>query len=287
MNYIFFGTPLFAVRVLSQLVSANLIPLAVVTNPDRPVGRKQIITPSAVKLFIEQSTLKEKVRVLSPEKLDKAFTEILKKLKADFFIVAAYGKIISREVLAIPPLGVIGVHPSLLPKYRGASPIQSALLTGETETGVSLYILSEKMDAGPIVAQITIAIAPDETYETLAEKLANTGGELLLKILPDLKSAENKAETQDETKATFTKKFSSEDGRVDLETDDQEKIYRKIQALNPEPGVWTYANALTNGHMRISDGANKRVKLLKAKLENGKLKLIITQVEGKKPQELN
>ncbi|MDP3956410.1 MAG: methionyl-tRNA formyltransferase, partial [bacterium] len=225
-KFIFFGTPLFAVRVLSQLVGANLIPLAVVTNPDRPVGRKQIMTPSAVKLFIEQlpsnpsagsqpplgyggQAGQEKIKVLSPEKLDKAFTEILKELKPDFFMVAAYGKIIPGEALAIPPLGVIGVHPSLLPKYRGASPIQSALLAGEQETGVSLYFLDEKMDAGSVIAQETVPIQSDETYETLAEKLANVSGKLLLKNLPDLKSAKLNAEIQDETKATYTKKFKT------------------------------------------------------------------------------
>lgn len=266
MKYIFFGTPLFAVRVLSQLVAAGHLPLAVVTNPDRPVGRKKVMTPSAVKSFVE-----EKVLVLSPEKLDETFIKSLKDLQPDFFVVAAYGKIMPRAVLAIPLLGVIGVHPSLLPKYRGASPIQSVLLAGESETGVSLYFLDEKMDAGPIIAKKIIPIEPAETYGTLSEKLANAGGELLLKTLPDLKSAQTKAEKQDEAKATFTKKFKTEDGYVDLNKDGAEEIYRKIQALNPEPGVWTMQNG-------------KRLKLLKAKLNGDKLNITVTQIEGKKPQ---
>ena len=284
-KFIFFGTPLFAVRVLSRLVSRGYLPLAVVTNPDRPMGRKQIITPSAVKMFIKDLPANEEVRVLSPEKLDEIFIKSLKELKPDLFVVAAYGRIIPREVLAVPPLGVIGVHPSLLPRYRGASPIQSVLLAGEHATGVSLYMLDEKMDAGPVIAQKNALIQLDETYETLSEKLANAGGELLLKIMPDLESAKTNAETQDEARATYTKKFKTEDAYVEPGNlrDAQNgvsgknkaaEVYRKIQALNPEPGVWTMQNG-------------KRVKLLKAKLDDDKLKLTITQIEGKKPQIIN
>ncbi len=269
-KFVFFGTPPFAVRVLNQLVTRGYLPLAVVTNPDRPVGRKQIITASAVKDYIKKLDREGKVTIISPEKLDEEFIKNLKNLKPDFFIVAAYGKIIPQAVLAITPLGAIGVHPSLLPKYRGASPIQSVLLAGEKESGVSLYLLDEKMDAGPIIAQKNMPIEPDETYETLSEKLANAGGELLLKVLGDLKSAKARAETQDNSEATYTKKFNSEEGRVDLEKNAAEIIYRKIQALNPEPGVWTMQNG-------------KRVKLLGAELEGGRLKITVTQIEGKKP----
>lgn len=286
MTYVFFGTPLFAVRVLSKLVTAGFMPLAVVTNPDRPVGRRKLISPSAVKSFILKEYPKKEVIILSPEKLDEVFINDLRSLEVDFFIVAAYGKLISHEILAMPVLGALGVHPSLLPKYRGASPIQSALIAGEHETGVSLYFLNEKMDAGPIIARVIVPIQTDETYETLAEKLAIAGGELLIKILPDLKSAKLSAEAQDETLATYTKKFSSEDGYIDpvnlrgaqngvnLAKDYAVDIYRKIQALNPEPGVWTIQNG-------------KRVKLLKSKLAGDKLKLTATQIEGKKSRYIN
>src|SRR3989338_492645 len=130
-------------------------------------------------------------------------TEQLKSAKADFFLVAAFGKILPKNIIELPPKGTIGVHPSLLPKYRGASPIQSVLLAGEHATGVSLFMLDEKMDAGPVIAQKNVLIQLDETYETLSEKLANVGGELLLKIMPDLESAKTNAETQDEARATY------------------------------------------------------------------------------------
>jgi folate-dependent phosphoribosylglycinamide formyltransferase PurN len=158
MKFIYFGTPDFSARLLERLVSAGFEPVAVVTNPDRPVGRKKIITPPPVKQFLldmknrePRTANHEKIEILQPEKLDAAFLEKLKSFGADVFVVFAYNKIFRKELLAIPRLGVVGVHPSFLPKYRGPSPFQSALLNGETETGVTLYRLVEGVDSGPIV----------------------------------------------------------------------------------------------------------------------------------------
>lgn len=274
MRYVFFGSPPFAEKILVKLIEAGFVPVAVITNPDRPVGRKKVITPPPVKQRIMNYELriKNKVRILQPERLDEEFRDSLFMLhdSFDFFIVAAYAKIIPKEILLLPKRGVIGVHPSLLPKFRGASPIQSVLLSGEKETGVSLYFLDEAMDAGPIIEKESVLIGSDETYKELSAKLADLGGNLLVKLFHRRAIDIADAEKQNDMEATFTKKIKTEDGYVDLKKDQPLTIYRKIRALNPEPGAWTMKNG-------------KRVKLLKAKLVDDKLVLQIIQVEGKKP----
>ena len=276
MKYVFFGTPEFAAIILRKLIDASFFPIAVVCNPDRPAGRKKVITKPPAKIIAE----KHHIPVLQPEKLDLGFVLHLSSFKPDFSIVAAYAKILPKDCVEMPRLGTIGVHPSLLPKYRGASPIQSAILNGETETGVALYLLDEKMDHGPMLKNGKLKIENSDTYETLMRKLAELGGDLLAETIPKFLAGEIKPQAQDEREATFTKKFTTEDGRVDahdleaaLTGEDRKKavrIERKIRALNPEPGAWTIQNG-------------KRVKLLFAEIENGKLKLKKIQTEGKKP----
>jgi methionyl-tRNA formyltransferase len=279
MKYVFFGTPRFAEIILAELIDASIVPVAVVCNPDRPVGRKKIMTSPSTKLL---AAAHPGIAVLQPEILDAAFEKILKDLQPDLFVVAAYGKIIPRSVLDIPKMGTLGVHPSLLPKYRGASPIQSTILGGEKETGVTIYKMDAKMDHGEIMAVSKVKVDEDETFPSLLEKLGACGGKLLAETLPKFASAGLRGEIQDEAAATFTKKFKTEDGSIapeDLksaENGDAEKaavISRMIRALNPEPGVWT-----------MRDG--KRLKLLEAKLENGALRLAITQREGEKAKHL-
>lgn len=277
MKFVFFGTPEFAAVVLGKLVSAGFIPEAVVCNPDRPVGRKKIITPPAVKQLIANGKLP--IEILQPENIN-TISDKLSDIRPDVFIVAAYAKILPKEIIGIPKLGTIGVHPSLLPKYRGASPIQSAILSGEKETGVTLYLLDEKMDNGPILANSKWLIANGTDYETLEKKLAEMGGDLLAETLPKFTAGEITPKPQNDSEATFTKKFSTQDGFVDekelekaLSGGNPETagaIYRKILALTPEPGVWT-----------LKDG--KRVKLLKAELKDDKLVLKVVQTEGQKP----
>jgi methionyl-tRNA formyltransferase len=275
MNYVFFGTPRFAEIVLGELLGAKLPPTAVVCNPDRPFGRKKAITPPPVKVL----AAKIGIPVLQPEQLDEAFGVQLKRLTPDFFAVAAYAKIIPQHILDVPRLGTLGVHPSLLPKYRGASPIQSALLAGERTTGVSIYLMDAKMDHGPVFAEEKMAIPEGENYSKLEERLAHLGGKLFAKTVPDFFAGTSHPQVQDETEATFTKKFKTEDGFVDEKElaaavrgeTVAAAIYRKILALNPEPGVWT-----------VQDG--KRLKLLDAKLEHGSLRLTLTQREGEKPK---
>ncbi len=281
MNYIFFGTPSFSAQCLKILSDNGMAPVAVVCNPDRPVGRKHIITPPPVKTLIEQSG--KNIQIFQPEKLDTEFQAKLKSLNPDFFVVFAYNKILRKEILDIPRLGTIGVHPSFLPKYRGPSPFQTALLNGETKTGVTLYLLDEGVDSGSILVQSKpIAITGEDTFNSLAERLALVGGDILVETLPPFYEGKLSPEPQNEAEATFTKKFKAEDGFVDPndlaaaeQGDAATSAYldRKIRALNPEPGVWT-----------MHDG--KRLKLLEAKIENGKLQLTVTQREGEKAKHL-
>ncbi len=285
-KYVFFGTPRFAEIVLDGLIADGLIPRALVCNPDRPLGRKKIITPPPTKQLIVDKKLS--TIVLQPEKLDDEFITQLRALEPNFFVVAAYAKIIPRAVLSIPRFGTLGTHPSLLPKYRGASPIQSVLLAGETKTGSTIYQMDEKMDHGPIFAQRELAIAPDDDYASLEKKLSilskNLLGETLLAFAAENADA-GMSRAQDESAATFTKKFATEDGLVseaDLDAATHRdpmlarSIFNKIRAFNSEPGCWTF---------RATD--HKRVKLLKAKLgANGLLKLEIVQEEGQKPKKI-
>lgn len=264
-NFAFLGTPDFAAKVLTRLIDSGMSPAVVICNPDRPVGRKKILTPPPTKTIAEQMGIK----VWQPEKLELA--EWKKQVgEIDFAIVAAYAKIIKKEILDTAPKGFIGVHPSLLPKYRGASPIQSVLLAGEQETGVTLYMVDEKVDHGAILAQRTLAIA-DRNYETLEPALAELGGDMLIETLPRFTRGEITPKAQEEAEATLTRKFKTEDGFVDLEKDDARTILGKIRGLNPEPGAFTFREG-------------KRVKLLEAEWEGSKLKITRIQVEGEKPK---
>ncbi|MEK9173565.1 MAG: methionyl-tRNA formyltransferase, partial [Patescibacteria group bacterium] len=215
-QYAFFGSPKFAALILGGLISHGYLPKVVVCNPDRPVGRKKIITPPPVKSLIlnHGAWNTPAIKTIQPEKLDSGFKIRDSGFKIDLFIVAAYAKIIPKAILEIPRLGTIGVHPSLLPKYRGASPIQSALLAGEEKTGVTLYLMDEKMDHGPVLAQAEIAIDPNDNYGSLEEKLGNLGAKLLIESLPKIKSGQIKPQDQNHAQASFTKKFKTEDGFI-------------------------------------------------------------------------
>lgn len=263
---------MFAEGVLKRLVGDGFVPTVLVCNPDKPVGRKHIITPPSTKRYVLEQGLD--VKILQP-KIKQELKTLQDQLDGcEFAIVAAYSKIIPKEVLDFFPRGVIGVHPSLLPKHRGPSPIQTTLLNGEKETGITLYLLDEETDHGKVFAQEKQLIDPHETYTSLEQKLARLGGDLLVKLLPSFLAGEIELKEQDHDKATFTKMIQTDDGFVDLEKDDPKEIDRKIRALHPDPGVYT-----------IQDG--KRIKLLKCKWEDETLVIIKITPEGKKPQESN
>ena len=279
LKFVFFGTPRFAEIVLNGLILDGFIPTALVCNPDRPLGRKKIVTPPPTKRLILDKKLS--TLVLQPEKLDDEFVAQLRALAPDFFVVAAYAKIIPHAVLSVPRLGTLGTHPSLLPTYRGASPIQSVILAGETETGSTIYAMDEKMDHGAIFAQEKIPLnALTTNYLALEEQLAKLSARLLIKTIPVLLDGNAAPRTQDESRASFTKKFITDNGFVEQSeldaaiagnSDKVELIVRTINALNPEPGAWT----LQNG---------KRIKLLEARMDGGALKLMMIQEEGQRPK---
>src|ERR1051325_11730211 len=295
MKYAFFGSPEFASIILEKLIGAKIPPALVVTNPDRPVGRKKIVTPPPVKRvaldYNNNHDNEKRIGIFQPEKLEIRNWELeIDKLGGlDFCVVAAYSKIISKEVLDTLPAKFVGVHPSLLPKYRGATPIQSAILEGAEQTGVTLYSVDEKVDHGPILAQQALYENLEHiNYETLMRALAELASEMLVSFLPEFVKGEIAPEAQNESEATYTKKFENKDAYVDpvnlseaqngTSPEKAVEIYRKVRALNPEPGVFTLS--LSKG------GLKKRMKILEAELADEKIVLKKIQFEGGKPQTL-
>ena len=288
MNYIFFGSPKFAAIVLNEAAKAGFSPSIVITNPDRPAGRKKILTPPPVKLAAE----KLKIPILQPEKLTPQIFGSRTSEKTffySFFLVAAYGKLIPEKILEIPRFGVLNIHPSLLPIYRGPTPIQTAILNGDKETGVSLMLLDKELDHGPIIAREKITIAETDTTETLSERLATLGVKLLIQIIPDFLDNKIKPIPQNHLKASITKKFETGDAFVKYKDladavsgkspEKAKKINCLIHALNPEPGTWT----ITGENPILNISKNKRVKLLESEAEGDTLILKKIQVEGKNP----
>lgn len=268
-RFAFFGTPEFAVIILEELAQKGFLPAVIVTSPDAPKGRKLILTPSEARVWGET----REIPVLTPRTLrDEAFKEIMEWYHCDLFIVAAYGKLIPKTILDIPAHGVLNVHPSLLPKLRGPSPIESAILSDETHTGVTIMQLDPEMDHGPIVAQReqTVTEWPPKG-SILTRDLAHAGGALLAEIIPEWMKGP-KSHEQDHTQATFTAKIKKEDGLIDL-AEDPLKNYKKIRALDEWPG--SFFTTLRNGK-------NIRVRINDAVYKNGVLSITRVTPEGKK-----
>src|SRR3989344_3894723 len=227
-NLVFFGTSEFAVLALDVLIKNGTSPVAAVTSPDRPAGRGKKLTVSPVKEF-----LNERLVLLQPEKLDSQLILKLKELSADMGVIASYGKILPKELIEIFPKGILNIHPSLLPKYRGASPIQAVILNGDAETGVSIILLDEKMDHGPVLAQssnLGLGNLSCATYLSLHDSLAKLGAELLIETIPKWLNGEIIPHPQDDSQATFTKLIKKEDGKIDW-TKRAEKIERTVRAF--------------------------------------------------------
>lgn len=256
MKVIFMGTPYFATASLEALINfSDFKPIAVVTSPDKPVGRKQELTPPPVKIVAQKNNF----LILQPEKIrNQEFTEQIKNLNPDLIAVTAYGKIIPPDILSIPKYGCINVHASILPKYRGPAPIQAAILQGDKTTGVTIMLMDEKMDTGPIISQREIAIDSQETLETLQNKLSKLGAELLIETLPKYISGELKQQNQDETLATYCKMISRDDAKLFWDKTSEE-IDRQIRAFTPWPGAFTFY------HIQ----PNKRLKIIKAQIFDG------------------
>ncbi len=238
MKIVFFGTSEVGLPILEALKKEHEI-LHVITSPDAPVGRKQILTPTPIAEFSQGNNLP----LQKPEsvKNNPEFLDFLRSLEADIFIVVSYGKILPLELLSIPPLQTLNVHFSLLPKYRGAAPIQFALLNGDKQTGTTIFVLDELVDHGPVLAQEKIAIGPNDNFNSLAKKLSDLSAELLIKILPEYSSGNLPPQEQDHEQATATKRISKEDGKVNWNKSAAE-IYNQYRAFSNWPGIWTTWN---------------------------------------------
>lgn len=251
MNYIFFGTPDVAEETLKRLVDSGLRPLAVVTNPDAPKGRGRVMTPSLVRQYAESLA----IPVYTPETLDQSFNKEIESLGADLAIVVAYGKILPEELINSFPRGVLNVHYSLLPRWRGASPVESALLWGDEVTGVTIQKMVKALDAGDVVASRMEKIKEDDTTATLRPRLIALGSDLLIETLPKYLNGEITPLVQDESLVTRAPKFRKGDGEIALEGDDLEN-WRKYRAFAVSPGTFFFR-----------DG--KRFKITKARYADG------------------
>ncbi len=236
LRIIFMGTPAFAVPILEALLRSGEEVIAVVTQPDKPSGRGKRLTAPPVKVLAQKYGLD----VFQPEKIkDPKFLEILKALSPDVIVVAAYGKILPKEVLEIPRFGCINVHASLLPKYRGAAPINWALISGEKETGVTIMQMDEGMDTGDILLTAKIPIEPEETAGTLHDKLSALGAELIVKALRLLKEGKLSPQKQSEEGVSYAPPLKKEDGLLDFARP-AEQLANLIRGLDPWPTAYAF-----------------------------------------------
>jgi methionyl-tRNA formyltransferase len=263
-KFIFWGTPDVASKTLAILHSAGFTPELIVTSPDAPSGRGMNMAASPVSVWAEENM----IDCIKPEKIDDEFTKTISEYKVDLFIVVAYGKILPESIINMPKLGTINIHYSLLPMYRGASPVESALLNGDKATGISIQQMALKMDAGDIIDEKEINIDTVDTKSTLRSKLIQSGGDLLVSILPDIFAQKIKFKKQDESKITYCKKIKKEDGLINL-LDDDWTNYNKYRAYENWPSIFF-----------MRDG--KRIKIKKARYEDGKFIIETVVPEGKK-----
>lgn len=269
ISAIFFGTEQFAAGILQTLIESGLFEIKfVITQPDRPVGRKQIMTPSPVKLIAEKYNLK----IEQPESL-KNYKFPASNIQLN--IVCQYGLIIPKNIIDTPAHGSINVHPSLLPKYRGASPIQSAIINGETKTGVTIMLMDEKMDHGDILMQQELEIAPNDTFPTLHDKLLEIAKPMIVDTAQKWVEQKTKPTPQNHDQATFCKMFTREDGRVNWNKPASE-IYNLYRGLQPWPGVWTMADGKRIKLLRIAP-SQKSTPVGEIIFENQKLLVGTTQ----------
>ncbi len=280
LRIIFFGTSEFSAIILEKLIKADMKPVLVVTQPDKPVGRKQLLTASLIKLaaqkysipLLQPKKIQDTLRLHSGQARYPSNSLLSKRVEAlesraskirdtnpDLIVLAAYGSIIPREILDIPKYGALNVHPSLLPKYRGPSPVQCTILNGEEETGVTIMLMDEQIDHGPILANTRCKIRDTRyAYEELHNKLAQIGAELLIETIPQWIEGKIKPMPQDEAKATYTKRLTREDGRIDWKNS-AEYIERQVRAFLPWPSA--YAN------FKMKNEKVKTMKILKADIQ--------------------
>ena len=269
----FWGTPDLCVHYLDALLSAGMPPAVIITNPDRPKGRGQEIGLPAAKVW----GIKNNVKVLQPERLDEAFIQEFSRHNIGVSVVVAYGSIMPESLISVPRMGTINVHYSLLPKYRGASPTEAAILAGDSDTGVSIQKMARALDSGPIIAERTVAIDKDITAPELREHLSAVGAELLVETLPKYMTGLLNATPQDEGSATFCSKIQKEDGFIDLAADGITN-YRKYRAYYEWPRTYFF---FEQGDKKI------RLIITKASYAAGAFTIERVLPEGKKEMDFN
>jgi methionyl-tRNA formyltransferase len=266
-KFVFFGTPYVARDTLAYLFENGYIPALVITAPDAPRGRGMVMTPCETKAW----ALEHGLPVITPEKLTPEVVEELRKVGADYALVVAYGKFLPQSLLDAFPLGAINVHYSLLPSYRGASPVEAALLNGDTRTGVAIQKMAKEMDAGDVLAVQGTDIEAHETTRELRARLIRIGSELLVRILPEIEAGTVPGTPQDHAAATFAKKINKSEGELDL-TGDATTNWRKYRAYAERPGTYFFME---------KNGTRIRVKIKTATFEDGKFIPLRVVPEGK------
>jgi methionyl-tRNA formyltransferase len=236
LKIIFMGTADFGGPVLEKLAEGRENKIAVITQPDRPQGRGRKILPTPIKKI----ALDKGLEVFQPENInDEESIKRMKEFNPDIILVVAYGQILSSHILNIPKIGCINIHGSLLPKYRGAAPVNRAIINGEKETGITFMFMKEKVDAGEIIFQEKIEILADETYGELYYRLSALSASSLSKLLEKIKSGKIERIPQDNNLATFARKMNKEDGKIEWSSKG-EKVYNLIRGTTPFPGAFTH-----------------------------------------------
>lgn len=268
LNFIFFGTPDVASETLDILKEKGYIPKLIVTSPDKPAGRGLEMHEAPVSLWAKENN----IECLKPEKITPEFINEIKPENYELSIVVAYGKILPEEIINKPKLGTINIHYSLLPLYRGASPLEAALLNGDKETGVSIQQMEYKLDSGGILREEELTIDINDSKDKIRKALIELGANILCEILPQIQNQEIIPKSQDENLATFCKKIKKEDGEINPEGSAQEN-WNKYRAFYGWPGIFFFEE---------KDGKKTRIKITEATYENSLF--IIKKVirEGKK-----
>jgi methionyl-tRNA formyltransferase len=235
MNIVFMGTPEFAIPSLTKLYSHGYPIRGVITQPDRPKGRKKILQPPPIK----QVALQFGLDVFQPQSMkEPSAIQKLKEWSPDVIVTAAFGQILPREILTLPPYGAINVHASLLPKYRGGAPVQRAIMNGEQETGVTIMYMAEKLDSGDILSQVVLPIGEQDDAGSMLDKLSKAGADLLLETLENMAKGCLKPRPQNDEEATYAPLIRREDEQIDWKRPARE-IFNQIRALSPHPGAFT------------------------------------------------
>jgi methionyl-tRNA formyltransferase len=295
LNIVFFGTPRFAVPTLRHLLSSSHNVVGVVTQPDRPSGRGRHVTHAAVKTL----ALEHRIPILQPDRLKPPeVADALRAWQPDLGVVAAYGRIIPEHLLTIPRLGMINVHASLLPKYRGAAPVHRAVINGDRETGVTIMRVIKDLDAGAVFAKATLPIGVDDTSDVVEQELAELGARLLVTVVDQMAAGTAREEEQDASQATYADKLTKEEGLIDW-SQSARTIHNQVRGLYPWPHSYTYLNGerLIVWRTRVEDSARREAapytgpgtiidistNAIRVATGVGDLEILELQREGKRP----